>query len=88
MRPSVCAFSYIEAWVVVSNVFDVHPYLGKWSNLTSIFQMGWNHQLENYLNDPPISFGLLSIHLTPSDVANKKRGIAIPRPSFPNQDSV
>ena len=22
-----------------------HPYLGKWSNLTNIFQMGWNHQL-------------------------------------------
>ena len=21
-----------------------HPYLGKWSNLTNIFQMGWNHQ--------------------------------------------
>ena len=26
--------------------FYVHPYLGKWSNLTNIFQMGWNHQLE------------------------------------------
>ncbi len=25
----------------------VHPYLGKWSNLTNIFQIGWNHQLEN-----------------------------------------
>ena len=22
-----------------------HPYLGTWSNLTNIFQMGWNHQL-------------------------------------------
>ena len=22
-----------------------YPYLGKWSNLTNIFQMGWNHQL-------------------------------------------
>ena len=34
-------------WVVVSNIFDDHPYLGKWSNLTNIFfQMGWfNHQL-------------------------------------------
>ena len=30
-----------------SNIFYVHPYLGKWSNLTNIFQMGWfNHQLE------------------------------------------
>ena len=26
-------------------MFYVHPYLGKWSNLTNIFQMGWNHQL-------------------------------------------
>ena len=25
--------------------FNVHPYLGKWSNLTNIFQMGWNRQL-------------------------------------------
>ena len=25
--------------------FFFHPYLGKWSNLTNIFQMGWNHQL-------------------------------------------
>ena len=32
-------------WVVVSNIFYFHPYLGKWSHLTNIFQMGWNHQL-------------------------------------------
>ena len=24
--------------------FFFHPYLGKWSNLTNIFGMGWNHQ--------------------------------------------
>ena len=24
-----------------------HPYLGKWSILTNIFEMGWNHQLDN-----------------------------------------
>ena len=29
-----------------SNIFDFHPYLGKWSNLTNIFQLGWNHQLD------------------------------------------
>ena len=28
-------------------IFYFHPYLGKWSNLTNIFQLGWNHQLEN-----------------------------------------
>ena len=30
--------------VVVSNIFYFHPYLGKWSNLTNMFQMGWSHQ--------------------------------------------
>ena len=31
---------------MVSYIFlYVHPYLGKWSQLTNIFQMGWNHQL-------------------------------------------
>ena len=30
-------------------VFYVHPYLAKWSNLTTVFQLGWfNHQLENH----------------------------------------
>ncbi len=33
-------------WVVVSNIFYFHPYLGKVSILTNIFHMGWNHQLE------------------------------------------
>ena len=30
---------------MVSNIFHFHPYSGKWSHLTHIFQMGWNHQL-------------------------------------------
>jgi len=34
---------------VVSNIFHVHPYLGKIPILTNIFQMGWfNHQLVTY----------------------------------------
>ena len=32
-------------WLVVSNSFYFHPYLGKIPNLTNIFQMGWNHQV-------------------------------------------
>ena len=28
-----------------SNIFYVHPYLGRITSLTCIFQMGWNHQL-------------------------------------------
>ena len=31
---------------VVSNMFYVHPHLGKIPILTNIFQRGWNHQLE------------------------------------------
>ena len=34
-----------SGWLVVSTIFYFHPYLGKWSNLTNFFQMGWNHQL-------------------------------------------
>ena len=30
--------------MVVSNILYFHPYLGEWSNLTNIFQRGWNHQ--------------------------------------------
>ena len=36
-----------ESWVVVSNIFYLHPYLGKIPILTNIFQLGWNHQLES-----------------------------------------
>ena len=36
--------SHISFWVVVSNIFYFHPYLGKISILTNICQMGWNHQ--------------------------------------------
>ena len=39
----------MENWLVVSDIFYFHPYLGKWSNLTHIFQMGWNHQPENLI---------------------------------------
>ena len=36
----------MNVWVVVSNIFYFHPYLGKIPNLTNIFQMGWNRQLD------------------------------------------
>ena len=41
-----------QTWVVVSNMFYFHPYLGNISDLTHIFQMGWNHQPE-MLQTPP-----------------------------------
>ena len=45
--PILCAKN-IKNWVVVSNIVYFHPYLGKISNLTNIFQMGWIHRLEKY----------------------------------------
>ena len=36
--------------MVVCNIFYFHPHLGKWSNLTNIFQMGWNHQPDSHYN--------------------------------------
>ncbi len=35
-----------QTWVVVSNIFYFHLYLGKIPNLTNMFQRGWNHQLD------------------------------------------
>ena len=32
--------------MLVSNILYVHPFLIRWSNLTNIFQLGWNHQLD------------------------------------------
>ena len=49
-------------WVVVSNSFYFHPYLGKWSNLTNIFQVGWNHQ-PVYVPFEMVSFQLTFVHL-------------------------
>ena len=38
--------------------FIFNTYLEKWSNLTNMFQMGWNHQLENnyVLGEVPLIF--------------------------------
>ena len=51
----------VEDWVVVSKTFYVHPYLEKISNLTNIFQMGWNHQLEELKTTTKLNIGNLSI---------------------------
>ena len=48
-RPFIClGWNLIyDVWVVVSTIFYFHPYLGKVSNLINIFQLGWNHQLDD-----------------------------------------
>ena len=38
-------------WLVVSHIC-FHPYLGRCSKLTNIFQMGWNHQSVQHTNQP------------------------------------
>ena len=35
-------------------MFYFHPYLEKWSNLTNIFQIGWNHQLVYHKSTPNV----------------------------------
>ena len=54
--------------------FLFSPYLGKWSNLTDIFQRGWNHQLVNWWisrargrgSQPPQNLGFCYPHLPSS----------------------
>ena len=41
------AFMYQYGWCF-QIWFIFHPYLGKWSHLTIIFQMSWNHQLDRH----------------------------------------
>ena len=51
-------FFPIPSYLVVSNIFYFHPYLGKIPNLTNIFQMGWNHQPAfNFLLPPKMFSG-------------------------------
>ena len=43
---SRCWFQTFSGWWFEIVFFYFHPYLGKWSHFTDIFQMGWfNHQL-------------------------------------------
>ena len=44
-----------QDWVMVSNIFHFHPYLGKIPILTNIFQLGWNHRLEEFMSQLELS---------------------------------
>ena len=64
-------------YLVVSIIFYFHPYLGKISILTNIFQMGWNHQ-------PVMVFLPILSHIrypaatsrqVPQDLANDKTSL-------------
>ena len=58
----VCQVFSLSFWVVVSNIFHFHPHLGKWSNVTNIFRMGWNQQL-----------GLIGIVIEMGSLGNPRR---------------
>ena len=65
--------------MVVSNIFYVHRHLGKWSNLTNIFQIAWNHQLvfhqsTSHMHLPPNTetTPLTKLHYHPEDFWPKK----------------
>ena len=47
-------------------MFHFHPFLGKWSILTNIFQMGWNHQLDLGCN--PLILTIDPNFLGPQDI--------------------
>ena len=51
-----------ENWVVVW--FFCDPYLGKWSNSTNIFQMGWSHQLDYVQSIHVLLWMILSLSLS------------------------
>ena len=50
--PNHKVWKQLMVWLVVSNISYFHLYLGKISNLTNIFQMGWNHQLVLIMSAP------------------------------------
>ena len=55
--PTITRWTVRSTSPVVSNIFYVHPYLGKIPILTNIFQRGWNHRLDTLAgalvgNDP------------------------------------
>ena len=67
-------------WVVVSNNFYFRPYLGKWSNLTNIFQMGWNHHLVilveifwHVLGHIDVESNIFNLYLNERKVVDKTR---------------
>ena len=40
----------MAGWWQLKYIFFLNPYLGKWSNSTNIFQVGWNHQPYGFLH--------------------------------------
>ena len=51
-------YTFWTGWWFQIYIFYFPPYLGQWSNLTNIFQMGWNHQPVKWFflieDEPPL----------------------------------
>ena len=58
------ACSTTQIWVVVSNIFYFHLYLGKWSNLTSIFfkGVGWKTTKQQLMDFPFVDWMFVEKH--------------------------
>ena len=66
---------------MVSIIFQFHPYLRKWSGLTNIFQVGWNHQLDPFSGD---MIGFLWVYFTYAMFVYRfSRSAFEKRPHFP-----
>ena len=71
--------------MVVSNILYFHPYLGKISNLTNIFQMGWNHQPDHHLGKSLYFFAAIDVAILSLDGSEAEQIAAterLPLPSY------
>ena len=49
LKDTITRTKMLQVWLGGSfEDFSFHPYLGKISNLTHIFEMGWNHQIDRW----------------------------------------
>ena len=71
---------------MASNIFYVHPYLGNWSILTNIFQVGWNHQLVEVFLDY-LRRGNYTVIIAQMLWGFKEKQIFLEGPYEPNQYS-
>ena len=44
-------FLFVSIYLGGGFIFEkyLYPYLGQWSDLTTIFETGWNHQLDLFM---------------------------------------
>ena len=79
--------------MVVWNIFYFHPYLGKISNLTNIFQIGlFNHQPVQFFilvcvffgRKPRVTFPMMELEVPDPDVTSRRRDVLLRRSYLKN----